>query len=227
MDQVPRALALWPDLEFAALLAWTPDRLARDGEARKARNFIVGLKRDQIIPAAAHPTTAFVVRRLSELRHDLEFGDWFGPDVALIAMPKSSLMDPGTLWIPGRLVSALAENDLGYRTGCSLKREFAVPKAANSSSAHEGRRPDVHFDSLVVEACLEAPEEVVIVDDIVTSGASLLGAAARVREALPASRVRGFAVARTQSNAKKFQLLLDPVVGRIQHRPSGLAKRTP
>ena len=57
-----------------------------------------------------------------------------------------------------------------------------------------------------------------LVDDVVTRGATLIGAASRLVEVFPHARVRAFAILRTVSNTDQLAQIVDPVVGRITLR---------
>ncbi|MDA4132801.1 MAG: phosphoribosyltransferase, partial [Thaumarchaeota archaeon] len=60
--------------------------------------------------------------------------------------------------------------------------------------------------------------ELLLVDDIVTRGATLLGAANRLAEAFPDARIRGFAAMRTVSNPSDFVDAYQPCTGTIRYR---------
>jgi hypothetical protein len=59
---------------------------------------------------------------------------------------------------------------------------------------------------------LITPEEIVLVDDLVTKGATIAGAAARLMEAYPGVSIRAFAISRTRW---EFDRLEDPHVGEV------------
>jgi hypothetical protein len=63
------------------------------------------------------------------------------------------------------------------------------------------------------------------VDDVVTRGATLLGAASRLADALPAARVRAFAAIRTISNPEEFSSITAQVIGRIEYRDGETFRR--
>lgn len=93
--------------------------------------------------------------------------------------------------MPDRLAAALASEGLGH-VWRGLQRISAVRKSATAPS---GERPTVtdHYDSLTVQPSLIAPTRVVLVDDVVTKGRTLLGAARRVAESFPEPQVLAFA----------------------------------
>ena len=70
------------------------------------------------------------------------------------------------------------------------------------------------------------PSQVVLVDDVVTKGRTLLAAAARLHEAFPTIDIRAFALLRTMGLGQRVDRLLDPCVGEIRWR-AGDAHRNP
>lgn len=81
-------------------------------------------------------------------------------------------------------------------------------------------RPAEQFETIGVQRRITEPKpnEIVLVDDIVTRGATLLGAANRLAEAFPLARIRGFAAMRTISDSSEFERLYHPVQGIIRYR---------
>jgi hypothetical protein len=61
----------------------------------------------------------------------------------------------------------------------------------------------------------EAPH-VILIDDVVTKGRTLLAAALRLREVFPWAEVRGFALMRTMGYAPAFDEFLMPCIGKIE-----------
>jgi len=66
----------------------------------------------------------------------------------------------------------------------------------------------------------EGLRQIVLVDDIITRGATVLGAANKLAEAFPDSRIRAFAAVRTVSDPSDFEALFDPVIGSVQYSPT-------
>ena len=69
--------------------------------------------------------------------------------------------------------------------------------------------------------------EIVLVDDVVTTGAALLGSANRLFESYGDTPIRGFAAMRTMSDPSQFNEAIDPVLGSITLRPNGRCHRQP
>lgn len=159
------------------------------------------------------PAAAYVARRLREIPHDL-YPDFFGADRALVPVPRSRLLVRGALWPAAEIAEALAREGFGNGVLRCLLRGHAVTKAATST---RGTRPTArdHFDSLDLVEPLSLPAKVTLIDDVVTRGAQLLGAAWRIWKARPDVEVVGFAVIRTISDPTEFERILAPCVGRV------------
>ena len=118
------------------------------------------------------------------------------------------MMKPGTLWVPKNIVRAMVQHRLGQELDC-LSRCKSLQKSA--FSLPEARPlPANHFETLRVERGLIVPHEILLVDDVVTSGSTFLGAANRLLEAFPEARVRAFAMIRTISDPEEFRAFEDP-----------------
>lgn len=114
---------------------------------------------------------------------------------------------------------------MGSSTEQLLKRATPVAKAATSAPANRPKAID-HYASFVVQGALSKTTEILLVDDVVTRGATLLGAANRIAEAFPEATVRGFAAMRAIGSTDKFVSVYNPVMGIISLNPNGCF-RTP
>jgi orotate phosphoribosyltransferase len=65
---------------------------------------------------------------------------------------------------------------------------------------------------------VKAPDRVLLVDDVITRGATLIAAAARLREAFPDVSIQAFALARTDAMGDNFY---DLCLGEITVWPDG------
>ena len=191
---------------------------------------MIALKNERFVedPAYAQPVlmSKWVAQTIQRNRAALPFTSFFQPGTTLVPTPKSSLMQPGTLWVPKRIATALAGMGLGNEVFPCLVRVKPVPKAA-SSVPQERPTPAEHYESMGVRGRLSKPDEIVLVNDIVTRGATLLGAANRLADVFPHTRIRAFAAMRTISNPEEFNELYDPCVGTIELRESGDTLRKP
>jgi len=68
---------------------------------------------------------------------------------------------------------------------------------------------------MTVEPPLVAAENISLVDDVVTKGATLLAAASLIKDDFPNADVRAFAMIRTMGLVADIGGVIDPVVGTI------------
>lgn len=183
------------------------------------------LKENRIIRAGQREETAaeLVARRLRERAEDFA-SEFLGDDIALVPMPRSGLLRRGALWPAFEIAESLRAEGLGRRVVPCLKRIAAVAKAATSRAEDRPKARD-HFESLELEAPLSLPAKITLVDDVVTRGAQLFGAAWKIWSVRPDVEVRAFAVIRTISDPKDFSSLAAPCTGRIEWREEECRRR--
>lgn len=149
----------------------------------------------------------------------------FAQDVTLVPVPGSTATH-GAPWAAWQLAIAFRELGLGREIWAALERRTPVTKSATAAA---GQRPTVwqHYDSLLVRpAARRPPQKIVLIDDVITKGRTLLAAAARVRAALPDVDLRAFALVRSQGFVTRATRLLDPVEGFV-YWARGDARREP
>jgi predicted amidophosphoribosyltransferase len=103
---------------------------------------------------------------------------------------------------------------LGKKVEPCLIRAKAVPKAASSSP---NMRPtaEQHYEPISGQGILSEPDEILLVDDVVTRGVALLGCANRLADAFQRSHIHAFAAMRTISNSNEFENIYSPCIGTI------------
>jgi hypothetical protein len=150
---------------------------------------------------------------------------FFCPTNVLVPIPGSAPRSDGRVSVAEHLALALLNEGLGQGIWRGLRRARAVRKSA---TAAPGSRPTVgnHYDSFAIEPAAGRPGQIVLVDDIVTKGRTLLAAAARLQEAFPDTQIRAFALVRTMGLIAGVDRLIEPCIGEIKWR-SGDAYRDP
>ena len=172
----------------------------------------------------AHFMFKYAIRVRQQMEPAAVLAGFFLADDLLVPVPRSAPRVGGT-WAASELARALVEAGVGSTMWPGLHRISAVRKSA---TAAKGRRPSVgrHFDSFRLEPPEIRPRRVVIIDDVITKGRTLLAAAARVREALPETQIRAFALLRTMGFISDLRGLLEPCRGEIRWM-RGDARRIP
>jgi hypothetical protein len=173
----------------------------------------------------AYFMTKYAVRVRQQTEPGAVLAGFFLGDDLLVPVPRSAPKVGGT-WAAAELARALIQAGVGSSTWPGLRRISAVCKSA---TAAKGRRPSVarHYDSLRLESLKPRPQNVVIIDDVITKGRTFLAAAIRLREALPDAQIRAFALLRTMGFASDgIKSVLEPCRGEIRWM-NGDAHRIP
>lgn len=203
-------------LEFFSLLSYSI-RGTSDAE-QGSKTWRNAVKNDQYVQINSDSklTSELIADWLAKNTSIQPFSDYFKPSAVLVPIPKSTLMQTGTLWIPQRLANALAARNLGKSFEC-LERVTPLSRASTSTAANRPKAID-HYNSMRVQTILSEPSEILLVDDVVTRGATAIGAANRLIEAFPNTRIRLFAALRAVSSPDVFKEIYDPRIGTIELR---------
>ena len=144
--------------------------------------------------------------------------------MTLVPIPSS---DPSAtrIWAAERLAVALHGIGLGRTVWPGICRCFPVPKSATALNAD---RPttQLHYESLSVRDLAGEPRTIVLIDDVITKGRTILAAAARLHEALPNTDIRAFALVRTMGFLPDVAHFVEPCNGVVRWG-GGDARRDP
>jgi predicted amidophosphoribosyltransferase len=208
-------------VEFGSLLTYSPRGMSEPEQ--QSRTAMRRLKNDE--PSSNPPAlmSDLISNTIRKRMTRLPFANFFEINPTLVPIPNSSLMQPGTLWVPQRLASALVQNGLGIAVEECLKRVLPLRKSA---TADNRPKADEHYASLGVQKMLSESKEFLLVDDIVTRGATILGAANKLIDTFPEAHIRAFAAMRTISPPDQFKAINEPCIGEITLR-GGEAYRRP
>lgn len=201
------------ELEFGSFLTYTPRPGTELG--KKSKSLMYDLKNNRLVGQPPVSITQLVAKRLVENLDQLPFKNFLTGSAIAIPVPKSSLARTGSLWVPAELAEAMKSAGLVADVMACLQRQTPVPKAATSKPSDRATARQ-HYDSLGVTATLMRPTEILLLDDVVTRGATLMGAAWRIQEAFPGVPIRAFAAMRTISDESRFEAITAPCQGWIR-----------
>jgi hypothetical protein len=173
----------------------------------------------------AHFMVKYALRVHQQTEESSQLHGFFRSTDILVPVPGSAPKSAAGTWVAADLADALVREGVGSLAWRGLHRICAVRKSATSVP---GARPSValHYESFGLERPPIAPVSIVLIDDVVTKGRTLLAAAARLQEAFPEAEIRAFALLRTLGLIPGVQRLLDPCTGEIRWK-AGDAHRRP
>ena len=185
----------------------------------RSRKFCYALKRGD------EATISGVAAHLGRHRDHAGVSEIVSADAALVPMPGHAPRKPGTLWPAKRLAQALVDCGLGNSVLELLER---VSRVRKSATAPPDQRPTAaqHLASFgVLPSPLDA-RPIVIVDDVITSGASMLAAISAISHSIPILPVTGFSIIRTESDGEIVSGP-NPELSRIRLLLNGRTRREP
>jgi predicted amidophosphoribosyltransferase len=155
---------------------------------------------------------------------DPQLAALFAKGTVLVPVPGSTATGDAQ-WVALQLAIALSQVGFELPVWVGLRREFTVRKSAQARS---GLRPSVtqHYESFSVVPMTSPIRRIVLVDDVVTKGRTLLAAAARLRAELPYTDIRAFALLRTHGFVQRLDRLTGSCHGVIRWA-AGDARRDP
>ncbi len=198
-------------VRFGSFLAYSPR--GSSANSSLSRRIMYGIKNARV---------GYIKGTLNWLREEMAPGksaellnDVLGRDVLVVPCPRSSPLLEGALWPSKLICDELVSQGLARESAAILKRVTAVTK---SSTAAAGERPKPldHIKSMEVDDQTNfAAERITIVDDIITKGSTLLGAASHIQEVFPTAKIWVFALVRTTGLIPDVDKVIDPVIGEV------------
>jgi hypothetical protein len=216
---VPTSPSLLSEVRFGAFLAYSPR--GTSSTSVRSRRFRDNVKLDR--PDQIRDILAILSDRFEEtpLRRILS------PDATIVPAPRSApFRTPDASWPARRIATELVEVGLGAEVFPVLQRVSPVKKSAYANP-RERPTPQQHLESFGLDSLLGSPSRIVIVDDVITKGATLIAAASALQSAYPEAEIRTFAILRTMGFQPEIEKILDPCAGVIKLNASGRSERKP
>ena len=194
-------------LEFGSCFSYTPRPTSPDNTnldlMKKTKDYTILLKQDHMVHVKNEgdmPMTSYVVKIISKHFSTLPFADFFKDYTVLVPVPSSSLMTYDALWVPRRIADAMVSVGIGNEVAPILKRSKSIPKSSISISS-ERPSPLMHYESLTAEPTIIDIHNVVLIDDVITRGSTMIGCANKLSDENPGLKIRGFSMIRTIHDA--------------------------
>jgi adenine/guanine phosphoribosyltransferase-like PRPP-binding protein len=175
------------------------------------------LKEERLIGVPPLSPSAYAARRLTDEREHGILEVIFGASPLLVPVPRSSLTVEGGIWPACNIAEALVSQGIGVSVVPCLQRVKAVPKSAFAASGARPKPID-QYESISARRMVVDREELCLVDDVITKGATLLAAASRLQEAYPRAKIVAFALVRTLGFVEDIERIIEPVFGTIALR---------
>lgn len=139
-------------------------------------------------------------------------------------VPGHAPQEDDTLWVPRQICQAMVAAGLGMGIIPCVRRAFLVDRQSTRTSAQDRLTPAQHVNSMTFEGSLILGNRVLLVDDVVTRGATLLAAASLLRSQNPHIDIAAFALARVGEAAlEDIKHMLAPMIELVSCDAAGAA----
>ena len=201
------------------------DTIRETDLSKKIFSVLLSIKEDRV------PWISSLIQRMIERKlHEDIFSSFFGANVVLVPVPGHGVtVNEKTFTWPSRSIcSELQKNKLAGSYVELVKRVQTVNKSATSKS-YERPSPNIHYDSIEIQEprLVAIPgDTILLVDDVITRGSTILGVARRIREALPNHKIMAFGLVLPAAD-KNIKSLNHPQVGIVRVDTEGRPIREP
>jgi len=151
-----------------------------------------------VISYGGERASELVVRRMQEnLGRDSPVRLFFD-EALLVPAPRSAPLVRGAVWPAARIAEAMIPQGFGHTVVRLLERVAAVT-TSHTAAGRERPWPDTHRKTLAVgrDLPVDFAGRLIVVDDVITRGSTLLGCAQVLKAAYPDAEVGSFAAFRT------------------------------
>lgn len=196
------------ELTVASLLIYPPRGSVGSD---KARGFI---RYD--IKQAKNLAIERTVKRLCDILPGSALEQFFAEPRVLVPIPGHAPLRHGALWVPLNISHAMTAAGLAQSVVPCLKRVQLVARQSTQSSAEHRLTPSQHVASMAIDGALALGGKILLVDDVVTRGSTLIAAASMLLAQNPGLDIAAFALARVeQEHIDAVKDMLAPAVGLI------------
>ncbi len=208
-------------IAFGSFLVYAPRGTSE--LSKKAKQFVRALKEERLIGIPPQSPSEYAARRLADEHAKGGLEELFHAAPILVPVPRSSRTVEGGIWPAYNIASALVAQGIGATVIPCLQRVRAVPKSAFAASGTRPKPLD-HYESISARKLVADRDELCLVDDVITKGATVLAAASRLQEAYPHATIVAFALVRTLGFVDDIDRIVEPAVGTITLRGDEAAR---
>lgn len=187
--------------------------------ANKCKGIVFAIKNDSALDGT--PASEAVGRALDQLRRTHNgLSEVFDGSASLVPVPRSAPRSKDALWPSLRIAQSLQRHSLGEEVLIAVERIKNI-RASHSSGKD---RPSVAEHRETLKCCLPLnakPQRIVLVDDVITKGATAWACREVILEAVPEAEIVTFAAVSTEH---PDATLIGPIAirdGVIQDGPYG------
>jgi phosphoribosylpyrophosphate synthetase len=178
------------ELTVASLLIYPPRGRSGSDKARGFIRYDIKQSRDQAIERT--------IKRLCDILPGSVLDQFFAIPRVLVPIPGHAPLRDGALWVPHDICHAMVAAGLAQTVVPCLKRHRLVARQSTRSSSEERLTPSQHVESMALEGTLTLGGKIMIVDDVVTRGSTLIAAASLLLAQNPRLDITAFALARVE-----------------------------
>ena len=213
------------EIVFGSFLTYTPRGISK--EAKYSQTITYKIKQNGLFNTGSEiiPIAEYYAKLIKEKITELSFTKFFSKETILVPASKHAPLESNSsIWVPKLFADELINASLGRDIGLYLERIYPI-KQSSKVIAKERPKAIDHYNSIKVIKPINEPNEILVIDDVITRGATLLGTINKLTDAFPNAKINGFALVRTISNAHDFNKIEDPCIGTVTLRGDQTSRR--
>ncbi len=145
------------------------------------------------------------------------FTPFLNTNALLVPVPRSSLLQPHSLWPSLVIANLLVAHGYGSQVSTCLQRTKAVPKSSASYTAESRPSVSTQLDSLIVESQIITHRQITLIDDVLTLGRTSVACALKLKEVYPDIEIKLFVLLQTKGLISEIAQFIEPYVGEITY----------
>lgn len=161
---------------------------------------------------------AFISEYCENHANDEDLIEFLNPNTTIIPVPSHAPREPNWVWPSREIARAILRAGIVNGISTCLTRITKVQKSAFCKSVEDRPSPQEHFDSIQVENIIIESAQLVLVDDLITIGSTMLGCAWHLERSFPGKEIKCFSPLRPE-NRHEIQSYICPTRGTITYTP--------